>query len=205
MKVIDAEKLKRLENYIHDYAFHNNGDVPRLSEIMEFMEMSKATAYRYLVRLNEDGKIEYNGKGTLGLKEKKSSTRKYLSVRVPIYGSIICGSPAEEEQYNEGYLAIPEEWVSGECFLLRTRGDSMVDIGVEEGDLVLVKRTEFAEDGDVIVALTEDGNTLKRLRYESGKPVLYAENKTYPEDRKRIHPRTMTVQGIASKIIKNIK
>lgn len=204
MRVFDQEKLKRLEGYIHDYAFHNNGDVPRLAEIMEYMEMSKATAYRYLVRLNEDGKIEYNGKGTLGVKEKKNSTRKYHSIRVPIYGSIICGSPEEEEQYNDGYLALPEEWVNGECFLLRARGDSMIDIGISEGDLVLVKRTEFAEDGDIVVALTEDGNTLKRLHYESGKPVLYAENKTYPEERKRIHPRTMTIQGIASKIIKNI-
>ena len=205
MRVFDQEKLNRLENYIHDYAFRNNGDVPRLPEIMEFMGMSKATAYRYLVRLNEDGKIEYNGKGTLGLKEKKNSTRKYRSVRVPIYGFIICGSPAEEEQYNDGYLALPEEWVNGECFLLRARGDSMIDIGINEGDLVLVNRTEIAEDGDIVVALTEDGNTLKRLRYENGQPVLCAENKTYSDSRKYIRPCTTTVQGVASKIIKSIK
>lgn len=205
MRVFDQEKLSRLENYIHDYAFRNNGDVPRLPEIMEFMEMSKATAYRYLVRLNGDGKIEYNGKGTLGLKEKKNSTRKYRSIRVPIYGSIICGSPAEEEQYNDGYLALPEEWVNGECFLLRARGDSMIDIGINEGDLVLVKRTENAEDGDIVVALTDDGNTLKRLRYENGQPVLCAENKTYPDSRKYIHPHAMTIQGVALKVIRDIK
>ena len=62
MRVINAEKLNRMETYIHDYAFNNNGDMPRLSAIMEYMGMSKATAYRYLLRLNEDGKIEYSGK-----------------------------------------------------------------------------------------------------------------------------------------------
>ena len=204
MRVIDTEQLNRLEAYIHDYAFRSNGDMPKLSEIMKYTGMSKATAYRYLVRLSETGRIEYSGKGTLALKDKKNSTRKYRSVRVPIYGSIICGSPAEEEQFNEGYLAVPEEWVDGECFLLRARGDSMVDIGVSAGDLVLVKKTETALDGQVIVALTEDGNTLKRLRYEGSKPVLYAENSSYPDQKRMIRPKELSIQGVALKIIKDI-
>lgn len=204
MRVIDTEKLNQLEAYIHSYAFENNGDMPKLSEIMEYMSMSKATAYRYLLRLNDDGKIEYRGKGTLDLKDKKNSTRKYRSVRVPIYGSIICGSPQDEEQYNEGYLAVPEEWVDGECFLLRAKGDSMIDIGVNEGDLVLVKKTGFATDGQIIVALTENGNTLKRLHYENGKPVLYAENSSYTEKQHVIHPKELTIQGVALKVIKDI-
>lgn len=56
-----------------------------------------------------------------------------------------------------------QEWVDGECFLLEAYGDSMVDIGIDEGDLILVKKTETAGTGDVVVALTERGNTLKRL------------------------------------------
>ena len=204
MRVINAEKLNRMETYIHDYAFNNNGDMPRLSAIMEYMGMSKATAYRYLLRLNEDGKIEYSGKGTLDLKDKKNSTRKYRSVRVPIYGSIICGSPEDEEQYNEGYLAVPEEWVDGDCFLLRARGDSIADAGIREGDLVLVRKTEDALDGQVVVALTEGGNTLKRLREENGKPVLYAENSTYSEQQRVIHPQELRIQGVALKVIKDI-
>ena len=205
MRVIDAGKLDRMKQFIRDYAFRNNGDMPKLSEIMEYMEMSKATAYRYLVRLNEDGEIGYSGKGTLELKEKNKATRKYRSVRVPIYGSIICGKPEEEEQYGEGYLAIPEEWVDGECFLLRARGDSMVDIGVNEKDLVLVRKTNTAAEGQVVVALTENGNTLKRLRYENGKPVLTAENAGYPESRRVIRPRQLEIQGVALKIIKDVR
>ena len=63
----------------------------------------------------------------------------------------------------------------------------MVDIGVHAGDLVLVKKTNVANDGQVIVVLTEEGNTLKRLHYENGKPVLYAENSSYTEKAAR-HP-----------------
>ena len=51
----------------------------------------------------------------------------------------------------------------------------MIDLGIEQGDLILVKRKSEATDGQIVVALTEEGNTLKRIRYEDGKPVLYAE------------------------------
>ena len=204
MRVFDREKLDRMEDFIHKYMRENNGDVPKLPEIMEYMEMSKATAYRYIVKLNSDGKVEYNGKGTMKPTETSNYTRRYRSVKVPIYGSIICGTPEEEEQHNEGYLAIPEEWVDGECFLLKARGDSMVDIGVNEGNLVLVKKTMTALDGQVVVALTENGNTLKRLGYENGKPILLAENSTYSEKERVIRPKRLEIQGIALKIIKDI-
>ena len=156
------------------------------------------------MKLNDEGKVEYNGKGTMKPSEMTDYTRKFGSVKIPIYGSIICGTPEEEEQHNEGYLAIPEEWVDGECFLLKAKGDSMVDIGVNEGDLVLVKKTITALDGQVVVALTENGNTLKRLAYENGKPILLAENSAYSEKARVIRPKQLTIQGIALKIIKDI-
>lgn len=205
MRVLSQQKLDEMEAYIRRYAHDNNGDMPALTELAEKMEMYKSTAYRYLLRLREQGKIDYDGKGTLGLHEETGYTRKALSVRVPIYGSVICGTPEEEEQHNEGYLAIPEEWTDGECFLLRARGDSMKDAGVDAGDLVLVRRAGDAQDGQMVVALTEEGNTLKRLGREDGKPVLYAENRAYPASRRVIRPRTLEIQGVAVKIIKDVR
>ena len=159
MRVFDREKLERMEKYIHDYMQRSNGTVPKLSEIMEYMDMSKATAYRYIMKLNDEGKVEYNGKGTMKLIDDRDSVR----------------------------------------------GDSMVDIGVNEGDLVLVKKTVTALDGQVVVALTENGNTLKRLSYENGKPILLAENSAYSEKERIIRPKRLEIQGIALKIIKDIK
>ena len=125
--------------------------------------------------------------------------------RIPIVGRVICGSPDEQEEYVSGYLAIPEEWIDGECFLLRAYGDSMIDIGIEEDDLILVKKAETASDGDVVVALTENGNTLKRLFWEDDRPRLHAENKTYDIKDIDIYPKELTIQGIALKVVKNIK
>ena len=124
--------------------------------------------------------------------------------RIPIIGQIVCGSPEEQEKHVSGYLAIPEEWIEGECFLLRAYGDSMVDAGIEKGDLILVKKTNAAEDGKVIIALTEEGNTLKRLFWEDGRPRLHAENKGYSSKRRDIFPKELTIQGVVLKVIKDI-
>ena len=201
MKVLSQEKLDRMAEYIKSYMRANNGEAPKFGEILVYMGMSKSVGYRYLTRLKEQGVIEYSGKGTLAMEGR--SFRRYSSARVPIMGHVICGSPEEEEEYAEGFLAIPEEWVQGECFLLRAYGDSMVDVGVDEGDLILVKKTAEATDGQIVVALTENGNTLKRIFCENGRPRLHAENKSYPDDKRDIYPKELSIQGVALKLIKD--
>lgn len=198
MRIMNQEKLERLVDFINQYARDNNGTSPRLSEIMEYMSMSKATAYRYILELEKRGFVSYAGKNTLETDLQRKMKCGFR--RIPIVGQIICGSPDEQEEYISGYLAIPEEWADGDCFLLRAYGDSMIDIGIEKDDLVLVKRTNSAENGAVVVALTEKGNTLKRLFWEDDRPRLHAENKRY----KDIYPKTLVVQGVALKVIKDI-
>lgn len=94
--------------------------------------------------------------------------------------------------------------ISGDCFPLRAKGDSMTGVGVDDGDLVLVKR-EYGSpseyNGKVIVALTEDGNTLKRLFVEDGVPRLHPENRKYED----IYPKRLEMQGLALRVIKQIK
>ena len=201
MRTMNQEKLEKLYTFINQFTRNNNGYPPSLSEIMEYMSMSKSTAYRYILELEKRGIISYRGKNTLETKLQRKMRSEFK--RIPIIGQIICGSPDEQEEHISGYLTIPEEWIDGECFLLRAYGDSMVDIGIEKDDLILVKKAEVAKDGDVVVALTENGNTLKRLFWENGKPRLHAENKK--NKTKDIYPNTLIIQGIALKVIKNIK
>ena len=68
-----------------------------------------------------------------------------------------------------------------------------------------MKKAETAKSGEVIVALTENGNTLKRLFWEGNKPRLHAENKSYPSDKIDIYPKELTIQGIALKVVRDIK
>lgn len=203
MRTMSQEKIERLSEFIKQYARDNNGASPSLSEIMEYMSMSKATAYRYILELEKRGIVSYCGKKTLETELQRKMRCGFK--RVPIVGQIVCGSPDEQEEYISEYLAIPEEWIDGECFLLRAYGDSMIDIGIEKDDLILVKKSETAKDGEVIVALTENGNTLKRLFWENGRPRLHAENKSYAIQNIDIYPQMLTIQGIALKVIKNIR
>lgn len=203
MRTMNQEKVERLSAFIDQYTRDNNGSSPSLSEIMEYMDMSKATAYRYILELEKRGIISYNGKKTMetGLQRKMRCGYK----RIPLVGQIVCGTPDEQEEYVSAYLAVPEEWIDGECFLLRAYGDSMIDIGIEKDDLILVKKAETAKSGEVVVALTENGDTLKRLFWENGRPRLHAENKKYKPQYRDIYPETLTIQGIALKVIKDIR
>ncbi len=202
MRVMSEEKLQKLAEFIKQYARDNNGESPSLADIMEYMGMVKSTAYRHILELEKRGVISYSGKNTLETPLQKKM--HVMSRRIPVVGMIVCGTPDEQEEHISRYLAVPEEWLDGECFLLEAYGDSMADIGVHAGDLVLVKKTNVATDGQVVVALTEEGNTLKRLHYENGNPVLYAENSSYTEKQRVIHPKELTIQGVALKVIKDI-
>lgn len=109
---------------------------------------------------------------------------------LPISGAVPSGEPQTEEELNDCFIEFPTSMLGkGEYFVLLADGDSMIDIGIDKGDLVLVKKTETANDGDVVVALTEDGNTLKRLFGENGKPRLHAENRTYTGRMLDFYPR----------------
>ena len=202
MRTMNQEKVERLAAYVNQYARDNNGASPSLSEIMEYMSMSRSTAYRYILELEKRGLVFYSGKNTLQTELQRKMRCGFK--RIPIIGQIVCGSPDEQEEHVSGYLAIPEEWIDGECFLLRAYGDSMIDIGIDKDDLILVKKACSADDGAVVVALTENGNTLKRLFWDNGRPRLHAENKKYSEKQQDIYPNELTIQGIALKVIKNI-
>ena len=202
MRTMNQEKIENLAVFIKQYARSNNGASPTLNEIMKYMNMSKSTAYRYILELEKLGVVSYSGKNTLETELQRKMRCNFK--RIPIIGQIVCGSPDEQEEHISGYLTIPTEWLDGECFLLRAYGDSMIDIGIEKDDLILVKKTNVAESGQVVVALTEEGNTLKRLFWDDGRPRLHAENKKYAQKKRDIYPKALTIQGIALKVIKDI-
>ena len=204
MKRMNEEKLNKMAEFIHRYVRDNNGESPKFKDILEYMEMSNSVGYRYLTTLRDRGIITYNGKDTLAVKGQESMKAAFR--RLAIVGSIVCGSPEDNRQEIQGYVAIPTEWIDGDCYLLRTSGDSMIDIGIDDGDLVLIKRATEARDGQVVAVLTDEGTTLKRLmRKENGRPWLLAENKSYPKERRELKPSKIEIQGIALKVIKDIR
>ena len=130
---------------------------------------------------------------------KKDKDNSYLSV----YGSIPCGRKNMIDDDLRGYLKIPMKYLGdGEFYVLRAKGDSMIEAGIDDGDLVIIKKQEYAEDGKVAVVLIEDEITLKRihLREEDNKVELLPANKNY----KPVILSDYLILGIAQRIIKDI-
>ena len=203
MKRMNEEKLKRMSDFINRYMEEHNGDAPSFGEITSYMEMSNSVGYRYLTCLRDRGVIEYSGKSTLTVKGKQAM--KTMFRRVRLLGSIPCGTPEDDREEPEGYLALPAEWISGDCFLLRAKHRSMADAGIEPGDLLLIQRNTEPADGAIVVALTENGPTLKRFRKGTDRPYLEAENHTYPAAERILTPDRLEIQGICLKVIKDVQ
>ncbi len=103
------------------------------------------------------------------------------SVELPLLGRIAAGTPIEALSDPTSYMSVPDTLVSGgEHFALEIVGDSMIEAGIHEGDTVIIKRTDNANSGDIVVALVEEHEaTLKTLRKEPGRIALEAANPAY--------------------------
>lgn len=178
---------------------------PSLKNIADEMGVSRTTIYRYLLEMNEDGQgLSYDGE-TIETRELNWDNT-YLSP-AKVVGSIPCGEATLEEEYVEDYVNLPASlFGKGEFYILRAKGDSMVDAGIDEGDLVVIRKQQTATEGDVVVALDEENrNTLKRLGGfdDEGNVILeYMNQEVYPD--KIITVKELIVQGVAEHVIKKL-
>lgn len=135
--------------------------------------------------------------------EMRINERKGV-IYIPLYGEIPCGTPNFLDDELGGYLEIPENMIGqGEFFVLRAKGDSMIEAGIDDGDLVIVKKQNYAEESQIVVAYIDGETTLKRF-YKNGKQKLVElrpENREY----KPIYVSDCLIFGVAVKIIKDLK
>lgn len=202
MRSKSPELMKEICTYVSDY-YRTWRSSPSVNDIAKAVGIAKTTAYRYLVDMNDRGMISYDGH-TIETPQIDKCVSGYFSA--PIVGSIHCGDPETEEEHVEEYVSLPESiFGSGEFYILRASGDSMVDAGIEDKDLVVIRKQETAAVGDIVVALDEDSqNTLKTfdgIDEKSGCAILRYENqRKYPN--KEIRVRELVVQGVAKHVIK---
>lgn len=194
--------MDKICSFINEY-YKANHRSPSINVIAKAVDVSKTTAYRYLVEMNEKGILSYDGQ-TIETPHTDKCTTGYFSA--PIVGSVRCGDPESEEENVEEYVSLPTSiFGTGEFYILRAVGDSMIDVGINENDLVLIKKQETAAVGDIVVALDENNeNTLKTFAgvdEESGCAILRYENKKAYTD-KTIKVKKFVVQGVAKHIIK---
>jgi len=157
------------------------GYSPSLKDIAGNFNKSLSTAQHFVDVLGKKGylrKTKYKSRAILPVDES--------SVAVMKLGVITAGQPIEPIEHPEPVL-VPKSMVSnsGQFYALEVRGDSMADDGIWDKDIIVVKHQFTADENDTVVAVTEDGATLKRLKYNNGKPYLQARNPKY----KPIYPK----------------
>lgn len=184
--------------------FRLRGYSPSVREIASELGISKSTVHNYLVEMNEDGMVEYNGKDIVTY-QFTHCCMNYFSA--PVIGNINCGNPEEEEDEVKEYVRLPESiFGHGEFYILIASGDSMVDAGIDDGDYIVIEKTPEAEVGDVVVALiSENENTLKCYTgVRDGKAILeYMNEAVYPGEYFAVDE--LVVQGVARSVIKKVK
>ncbi|MGF1464263.1 MAG: transcriptional repressor LexA [Maricaulaceae bacterium] len=121
---------------------------------------------------------------------------------VPLLGRIAAGSPIDAIEHEVDRVPVPADWVTGgEFFALEVAGDSMIEAGILDGDLVVIRRSDVAQNGDIVVALVEDKEaTLKRLRRKGNSIALEAANPAY--ETRIFGPDQVRVQGRLAGLIR---
>ena len=204
MRPFNQTYLDDILKFVNKY-YQENRVAPTINLVSEGVGVPRSTTHRYLQELSKRGMLEYD-RGILSAPQSAKMKTSYISA--PLVGSIQCGSPEEEEELVEEYVSLPVSlFGKGEFYILRAKGDSMVDAGIEEDDLIVIERNCPAKIGDIVVALDPDNqNTLKRYagfdKTERRYILKYENEAKYPGE--EIKVKSFMLQGIARHVIKSL-
>ena len=197
MRSKDPEIMKRIVDFVEAYHLDYNSS-PSLRVIADGVGIGSTTVYRYLMEMNERGMICYDGKT---IRNEKINKSQRGTIRAAVIGRIACGIPNLAEQHVEGYVNLPESlFGQGNFYSLRASGCSMTEAGIDDGDLVVIREQNTAEDGQIVVALVDDEATLKRFFHEGDRIRLHPENPRM----KDIFVTDCRIQGVAVKVIHDL-
>jgi repressor LexA len=180
----------------------NNGSIPTMREIASKLNISKSCVSNYIAEMQKRGMLEHTS-GWHTIKTTNMAKVKNEALYLPVVGSIACGTPLLAEENIETYLPIPKDFLGGgNYFILRAKGNSMINAGVSNGDYVIVKQQETAEEGQIIVALIENEATLKRYYLDKKRKQirLHPEN----DNMQDMYFKSIVIQGVAVKVIKDL-
>ena len=200
------EIWKFLTEYVDEHGYP-----PTVREIGEAVGLaSPSTVHAHLANLERAGLIKRDPTKPRALELRRDPKPVKAPGgdvhRLPLVGEIAAGGPLLAEQNVEEYLAVPEPLArGGEEFLLRVKGDSMVNAGILEGDLVVVRREQTARNGEIVVALagddeTADEATVKRFFREDGRIRLQPENDALEP----IHADHVQVLGVVTGVFRSL-
>ncbi|OIP97525.1 hypothetical protein AUK40_03075 [Candidatus Wirthbacteria bacterium CG2_30_54_11] len=188
--------LERISEHIRGF-YQERGRMPSFSELETLLGYKSKGAVRYVVdKLVELGVLSKDSQGKL--------IPKNLVGRYRLLGSIVAGfpSPAEEQQlstlsFDQLLVTNPES-----TFVVTVQGDSMIDAGIHEGDMVVVEKGRLARTGDIVIAEIDGAWTMKYYDKQGGTVTLHPANKNYPD----LHPREeLSIGGVVVGVVRKYR
>ena len=173
-----SEKDNDILAYISD-CFEKNGYAPSVRDIQSAFDIkSTSTVHASLARLEKRGLIHKDhGKSRALRVDQRESFGE--NRRIPIVGRVAAGLPIFADENTEGFIEFPipdKDYRYNKYFALRVKGESMINAGILNGDILIVKKTDYAENGTIVVAGIGDEATVKRFYKENGHYRLQPEN-----------------------------
>ncbi len=197
----NASYIKMIEEFIDTY-IETNHTSPTTREVSDGVGLPRSTVARYIAYMREEGILNYEGHRSITTNAVRQVNE--ISVKVPVLGAVSCGVPKFAEENIEEYIRLPVALFGrGDFYILRANGDSMVDAGIDDGDLVLIRKQTYANEGQIVVALMQDEATLKRYYPEPEKRRI----RLHPENSrlKDIFVKECIIQGVAVKVLKDLE
>jgi repressor LexA len=160
----------------------NRGYPPAVREICEAVHLkSTSSVHSHLETLEKNGYIRRDPTKPRAIEivDDDFNLLRREIVNIPLLGRVAAGEPIFAEQNIEGYFPLlAEDMPAGEAFMLKVRGESMINVGIYDGDQIIVRRQQTAQNGDLVVALVDDSATVKTFYKEDGHYRLQPENDT---------------------------
>jgi len=203
MKALTSRQQKILELIASH--IQEKGYPPSYQELADKMNVrSKFAILKHIDALVQKGYLEKDSSARgLRIIDPRFKAQNANEVQVPLIGRVAAGFPILSEENVERYIPVPRALIKkeGRYFALKVQGDSMINAGIHENDLLVVNSTNRARNNDIVVALVGDEVTVKRLVRTKGKTYLKAENPAYQD----IYPRgEWSIQGKVVGLIREI-
>jgi len=188
-------KQKKVLDFVNTFRL-KNGYAPSLNEIANHFGKSISTAQHFVEELREKGHLLKEENVARGISSTSETVRQVFKL-----GYIATGSPIEPIE-NPEPIDVPISLLNdfGNYYALEVKGDSMIEDSIEDGDTILVRHQQTANDGDRVVAITENGATLKVLKFQSGKGYLEPRNKSLGN----IYPKSLEIRGKFCGLIRKV-
>lgn len=170
-----SEKQLAILDYIRQ-EIEQKGYPPSVREICAAVGLkSTSSVHAHLTQLEKKGLLRRDSTKPRAMEVLDGGVFRGRSV--PLVGKVTAGQPILATENIEDYLVLPQHLTGhGEMFALRVQGESMIEAGIYDGDIIVLRQQETAENGDIVVAMIEDEATVKRIFYEPTRVRLQPEN-----------------------------